>query len=104
MAGSDRKTRARLEFLEWEARSRPRRHKLRLVGLALLGYLYPAALVVVSFGLVVALLALGPLAWSTLHDITSRKAAEESAREKAGRSSRTCGLRSRRGRRIRRQA
>ena len=70
MARSDRKTRARLEFLEWEARRRPRVHRLRLIGLALLGYLYPAALVLVSFALLVAVLALAPAALVTLEGIT----------------------------------
>jgi Zn-dependent protease with chaperone function len=68
MSASDAKTRARLEFLEWEARHRPRVHALRLLALALLGYLYPAALVLFSFALLAGLLALGPAAWRGLDD------------------------------------
>lgn len=62
MTRSDERTRSRLDSLEWEARHRPRRHALRLLGLVLLGYLYPLLLMVVSFGSVVVVLALAPLA------------------------------------------
>src|SRR5438309_557105 len=65
MADSDQKTRARLAALELEARERPRRHALRLMGLALVGYLYPVALLLVSLGLIAGLLALAPLVWDS---------------------------------------
>ncbi|NLE60821.1 MAG: M48 family metalloprotease [Planctomycetes bacterium] len=65
MVSSDEKVRARLDFLEWEVRNRPGRHALRLLGLVLLGYLYPLLLMVGSFGSVVAVLSLAPLAVSS---------------------------------------
>ncbi len=65
MASSDEKTRARLDFLEWEVRNRPLRHALRLLVLVLLGYLYPLLLLVGSLGSVVLVLALAPLAVSS---------------------------------------
>src|SRR4051794_19962412 len=65
MASSDERTRARLNTLEVEARTRPRRHALRLLGLACLGYLYPGALLVVSFLLVIGILSIGWLAWDS---------------------------------------
>src|SRR5205823_6162444 len=58
----DQKNRARLQFLEWEARHRPRRHALRLVGLVALGCLYPLGLLLGSFALFVAVLSLAPVA------------------------------------------
>ncbi len=63
MASSDERTRARLELLEWEARTHPRRHALRLTAMVMLGYAYPLALLTLSFAVVVLLLSLGPLAW-----------------------------------------
>src|SRR5206468_12256895 len=62
MARSDQAIRARLTRLEWEAQHRPRRHALRLVALAAIGYLYPLMLLLTVFGAVVALLALAPAA------------------------------------------
>jgi Zn-dependent protease with chaperone function len=68
MARSDEKIRARLDWLEREARERPRLHALRLVGLVALGYLYPLALLGVSFSLVLLLLWLAPAAWKAPRD------------------------------------
>lgn len=66
MAHSDRKDRTRLEFLEWEARTRPRRHVARLFGLVVLGYAYPVLLLAGSFGLLVAVLAVAPFVVESL--------------------------------------
>ncbi|HEX8521632.1 MAG TPA: M48 family metallopeptidase [Tepidisphaeraceae bacterium] len=67
MAWTDTRIRARLQFLEREASEHPRRHALRLAGLAALGYLYPLFLLALSLFLVVLLLAL-PSLMSTVHD------------------------------------
>src|SRR5688572_5792124 len=68
MARSDQTTRARLDYLEWEARTHPRRHRLRLLALAALGYLYPAALLTCTLGLTVGLLAVAPFVWDAASD------------------------------------
>jgi Zn-dependent protease with chaperone function len=60
MPRSDETIRARLDHLEREAREHPRRHQLRLLTLALIGYLYPLLWFIVSFGLVIGMLALAP--------------------------------------------
>jgi Zn-dependent protease with chaperone function len=68
MARSDETTRARLDFLEWEARTHPRRHQVRLLALALLGYLYPVALLSCTLGVTVVLLAVAPFVWDAAND------------------------------------
>src|SRR5688572_17399217 len=68
MARSDENIRARLDELEREARDRPRLHALRLVGLVVLGYLYPLALLGASFSLVLVLAWLAPRAWKASQD------------------------------------
>jgi Zn-dependent protease with chaperone function len=68
MPRSDAKTRARLDFLEWEARTRPRRHRLRLLALAALGYLYPLALLAGTLGVAMALLLAAPFVWDAVNE------------------------------------
>ncbi|MBN1512104.1 MAG: M48 family metalloprotease [Phycisphaerae bacterium] len=68
MATSDERTRALLTRLEQEAQEHPRRHAIRLTALVLAGYLYPLALLAVSFAVVSVLLALAPFAWRSSHD------------------------------------
>src|SRR5262245_11345222 len=68
MRGSDERIRARLDFLEREARENPRRHALRLVALAAVGYLYPALLLVGSLALVAAMIGLARFAWESSAD------------------------------------
>jgi Zn-dependent protease with chaperone function len=63
MMSSDERTRARLEFLEWEANTHPRRHAMRLTALVMLGYAFPLSLLTLSFGISVLLFWLGPAAW-----------------------------------------
>src|SRR5437764_12615895 len=65
MARNDRSIRERLNLLEHEAAAHPRRHSARLVALSLFGYLYPAALALVAFGGVVAMLSLAPLTFQS---------------------------------------
>lgn len=57
MPAPDDRVRARLERLETEARQRPRLHAARLAVVIGLGYLYPALLLVVTLGAIVATLA-----------------------------------------------
>src|SRR5687768_4445754 len=64
MALSDRKSRARLDFLEWEAREHPRRHAARLFGLVMLGYLYPVLMLGAGAALLALVLWLFPLVWA----------------------------------------
>ncbi|MDB5298895.1 MAG: hypothetical protein JWO87_558 [Phycisphaerales bacterium] len=66
MASSDESRRARLAFLESEARTRPRRHALRLFAIVALGYLYPLFLLAASFGLILLVMAIAPLAWQSM--------------------------------------
>src|SRR5262245_19553835 len=68
MFRSDERIRARLDFLEWEARQHPRRHALRLIALAIVGYLYPALLLAGSLALVAAMIALARVAWESSAD------------------------------------
>ncbi|HEX3358899.1 MAG TPA: M48 family metalloprotease [Tepidisphaeraceae bacterium] len=58
---SDQKTRARLSFLEAEARRYPRRHRMRLLGVAMLGYAYPLGLLLGCLLVVLAMTAAIPL-------------------------------------------
>lgn len=61
MSLSDQHMRRRLDDLEREARERPRRHALRLLGLVALGYAYPLLLLGGAFG-VLMLVVLAPFA------------------------------------------
>jgi Zn-dependent protease with chaperone function len=61
MTSTDQSDRRRLEKLEDEARRRPGVHRARLTGLVVLGYLYPLAVLGVSFVGLVGMVALAPL-------------------------------------------
>src|SRR5215467_12469018 len=61
MTSTDQSDRRRLEALEEEARERPGVHRARLTGLVVVGYAYPVALLVMSFALLVGVVALGPV-------------------------------------------
>src|SRR3954451_13780897 len=66
MAWYDQKIRKRLDALEQEARERPRLHAVRIFILALVGYLYPALLVLVCFTLVGVVLLATLTVWDSL--------------------------------------
>jgi Zn-dependent protease with chaperone function len=57
---SDQKTRARLSFLESEAREHPRRHRWRLFFIVMLGYAYPLGLLLICLLAVLAMIAVIP--------------------------------------------
>src|SRR5689334_4957139 len=61
MTSTDQSDRLRLEALEREAKQRPGLHRARLTGLVVVGYAYPVALLLVSFALLVGVVALGPV-------------------------------------------